>query len=152
MEHLDKVGIVVIHNIAVPHIQGIDFFHLFPRQRKVPDVKIMLHAFFMYRLGDDHHAPLNVPPQGHLGSGFPMGLTNFRQNGIGEHTELSYGKGSPGFWNHAVIPHNLDGFFLMEEGVNLDLIYRRLYRYGLAKVQQTGGWKLQTPMACSVPV
>lgn len=60
MEHLDKVGIVVIHNIAVPHIQGIDFFHLLPRQCKVPDVKILLHAFFMDRLGDDHNAPLNI--------------------------------------------------------------------------------------------
>ena len=50
----------MIHNVAVTHIQSVDFFHLVPGQRKVPDIEILLHAIFMHSLGDNYYAPVRL--------------------------------------------------------------------------------------------
>lgn len=50
----------MIHNVAVPHIQSVDFFHLVPGQRKVPDIEILLYAIFMHSLGDNYYAPVRL--------------------------------------------------------------------------------------------
>lgn len=50
----------MIHNVAVTHIQSVDFFHLILSQRKVPDIEILLHAIFMHSLGDNYYAPVRL--------------------------------------------------------------------------------------------
>ena len=50
----------MIHNVAVPHIQSVDFCHLILSQRKVPNIEILLHTFFMHSLGDNYHAPVRL--------------------------------------------------------------------------------------------
>lgn len=50
----------MIRNVAVPHIQSVDFFQLVPGQRKVPDIEILLHATFMHSLGDNSYAPVRL--------------------------------------------------------------------------------------------
>lgn len=50
----------MIHNVAVTHIQSVDFFQLVPGQRKVPDIEILLHAIFMHSLGDNYYAPVRL--------------------------------------------------------------------------------------------
>ena len=50
----------MIHNVAVTHIQSVDFFHLVPGQRKVPNIEILLHTIFMHSLGDNSYAPVRL--------------------------------------------------------------------------------------------
>lgn len=104
VEHFNKLRVVVIHNFAVSHIQNIDFFHLVFCQRKIPDVKILLHTIFMNRFGDNYYAALDIPPQGHLGGGFAVSTSNLRQNRVGEDTKLSFGKRTPRLGDYARNP------------------------------------------------
>ena len=50
----------MIHNVAVPHVQSVDFFHLVPGQRKVPNIEFLLHAIFIHSLGDNYYAPVRL--------------------------------------------------------------------------------------------
>lgn len=50
----------MIHNVAVTHIQSVDFCHLILSQRKVPNIEILLHAIFMHSLGDNYYAPVRL--------------------------------------------------------------------------------------------
>lgn len=50
----------MIHNVAMPHIQSIDFCHLILSQRKVPNIEILLNAIFMHSLGDNYCAPVRL--------------------------------------------------------------------------------------------
>ena len=48
------------HNVAVTHVQSVDFFHLVPGQQKVPDIEILLYRIFMHSLGDNYYAPVRL--------------------------------------------------------------------------------------------
>lgn len=50
----------MIHNVAVTHVQSVDFFYLVLGQQKVPDIEILLHAIFMHSLGDNYYAPVRL--------------------------------------------------------------------------------------------
>lgn len=52
------VGIHFIVNGTLPRIEGPDGFHVCRCQFEVKDVKVFLHPFFSYRLGDDGNVPL----------------------------------------------------------------------------------------------
>ena len=60
VKHLDKLRVIMIRNVAVTHVQSVDFFQLVPGQRKVPDIEILLHAIFMHSLGDNSYAPVRL--------------------------------------------------------------------------------------------
>lgn len=50
----------MIHNVAVTHIQSVDFFHLVLGQQKVPDIEILLHAIFIHSLEDNYYAQVRL--------------------------------------------------------------------------------------------
>ena len=139
VEHLDELGIIVIHNAAVAHIQGVNPVHLLLGQREVPDGEVLLHTLPVHSLGKDHHAPLDIPTQGHLGGSLTVGTADLCQYMIGENTILAFCEGPPCLGDHAIVQHNLHGLLLVEEGVDLHLVHGWFYLHGLAEVQQPGG-------------
>ena len=90
-------------------------------------------------LGDDGDAPLDVPPQGHLGGALAVLPADPRQHRVGEDAVAALGKGAPGLGLDAVLLHEGQGVLLLEEGVELHLVYRRLDLHGLADVRQNVG-------------
>lgn len=64
---------------------------------------------------------------------------NFCQHRVGEDAVVPLGKGPPGFRNHAVLFHQRQGIFLLEEGVQLNLVDGGGYLYRLTQVGQTVG-------------
>ena len=63
VEHLDKLGVAVVHDLAAADVQLGDLCHVLVTELEVPDVDVLLHALFVDRLGDDGDAPLDVPTQ-----------------------------------------------------------------------------------------
>ena len=84
VEHLDELRVIVVHNAAVAHIQGVDPVHFLLGKGEVPDIKILFHAVPVNSLGNDHHAPLDIPTQGHLGGSLTVGAADLRENRVGE--------------------------------------------------------------------
>lgn len=97
------------------------------------------HAVLVDRLGDDHYAPLDIPPKGHLGGGFSILLPDGGEDGMGEDAVLALGKRPPSLGNHAVLLHQRQGVLLLEEGVELHLVHHGLDFHRLAQVGQHMG-------------
>ena len=93
VEHLHEGGAAVVHDLTVPDVQLGDLSHVPIAEGKIPDIHVLLHAVPVDRLGDDHHPPLDVPPQGHLGGGLAVLLSDGGEDGMGEDAVLSLGKG-----------------------------------------------------------
>lgn len=74
----------MIHNLAVAQIQLGDLRHVLIAEGDVPDVHVLLHAVPVDGLGDDHHVPLDVPAQGHLGGGLAVLLPDGGEDGVGK--------------------------------------------------------------------
>ena len=135
VEHPDELRVIVVHNAAVAHIQGVDPVHFLLGEGEVPDIKILFHAITVDALWDDYHTPLDIPTQGHLGGSLTVSAANLCQQRIGEDTELTFRKGPPCLRNHAVVRHGLYGLLLVEEGVDFHLVHGWFYFHGLTEVQ-----------------
>ena len=100
VEHLHKGRGGVVYNLAVTQVQLFDLRHLFPGEGKVPHRHVLLHPIFVDRFGDNHHPPLEVPAQRHLGGGLAMLFANSSKHRMGEDAVFALGKGAPGFGNN----------------------------------------------------
>ncbi len=55
---------------ALRRVQRLNLMHLIFRERKVEHIKILFHAFFFYRFGNDGHAALHEEAQSRLCGSF----------------------------------------------------------------------------------
>ena len=129
------------------HIQGVDPVHFLLGEGEVPDIKIMFYALPVDGLGNDHHAPLDMPMQGYLGGSLTVGAANLRENRVGKQTELSFGKGTSGRGDYAVIRHGIHGLLLVEDGVDFYLV--RFIATVSQKSSCRAAWRLLTSIARS---
>lgn len=67
-----RVKATVVDHLAVPKIHGGNPFHLPVAQRKIKNISIFLHSFFMDGFGSGGDSPLSVPAQDHLHGGFSV--------------------------------------------------------------------------------
>ena len=87
---LDKSGILMVYNFAVPQIFLGDLFHFVLSQAEIPDIYILLHPLHMNGFRDDGYPTLGIPAEYDLGSAltvFPADLGQFR---ICENTMFSF--------------------------------------------------------------
>lgn len=100
----------VIDDLTVTDIHGVDHFHFFMTEAKIPDGEIFLHPFSVNcpRYGGD--PPLQMPAENDLRGGPAVFLRNFDQSLMMKNVFLSLGQRSPGFRDHAVTFHDPYGF------------------------------------------
>ena len=103
MEHLDKLGVAVVHDLAVADVELCDLCHILVAELEVPDGQVLLHALLVDGLRDDGDAALDVPPQGHLGGALAVFLADGGQHGMGEDAVVALGKETPCFGMDAVL-------------------------------------------------
>lgn len=61
---------------ALRRVQRLNLMHLIFRERKVEHIKILFHAFFFYRFGNDGHAALHEEAQSRLCGSFAIMAAN----------------------------------------------------------------------------
>ena len=111
VEHLDKLGVTVVHDLAVADVELCDLCHILVAELEVSDGQVLLHAILVDGLRDDGDAALDVPPQGHLGGALAVFLADGGQHGMGEDAVAALGKGTPCFGMDAVLLHQRCGRF-----------------------------------------
>ena len=62
----------VVDDLAAAQVKGADGGHLLLAGAGIPDAEVFLHPLPVGGLGDDDHAALGVPAQGHLGGGLAI--------------------------------------------------------------------------------
>lgn len=93
-------------------------------QFEVKDIEVLLHAFYVGGLGNDHYTILDQKAQCGLGYRFAVFCANLPEHRIGEHTISALGKGSPGLNLGPISTQYLLGGLLLLEHVGFHLIHR----------------------------
>ena len=88
-------SIIMIKKEAVSHVECGDGSHIFVCQLKIGNVGVLLHPFYVNRLGDDDDAALDSPGQSDLYYAFPIFATDFGKYWIREETVTALGERSP---------------------------------------------------------
>ena len=127
----------MVDNLAVTDVQLGNFRHVLVRELEVPDIHVLLDALLVDRLRDNHNAALYVPAQGNLSGALAVFLADGSQHRMGENAVISLRKRAPGFRHNAVLLHEGQRIFLLEEGMQLHLVDCRDDLDGLAQVSQT---------------
>ena len=135
-EHLHRGRVVVGEEQALPLVQLADGRHVLAAQGEVEHVDVLLHALLVGGLGDDHHIALQQKPQGHLGGGFTVFLTNLHQDGVGEEILPPFGKGTPALMLHMVLLHVLMGRLLLLEHMGFHLVHSGGHLHKLTQVDE----------------
>lgn len=74
----------MIEEEALARVEGGDGGHIFPGEREVEDVYVLLHAFDMCGFWDNDYSALDEPAQCHLSHRFAVFVTDSGQQRIGE--------------------------------------------------------------------
>ncbi len=67
-------------------VHHLNLMHLIFRERRVEHIKILFHAFFFYRFGNDSHAALHEEAQIRLCGSFAITAANCFQYFVCKHT------------------------------------------------------------------
>ena len=129
----------MVDDLAAAKVERFDLGHLLACQGEIPDIKVLLDPLLVHRFGYDRHPALDVPPQGRLGGGLAVLLADGGQNRVGDDAELALREGTPRLRDDPVFLHDLEGFLLLEEGMDLDLVDGGDDVHRLAEVEQAGG-------------
>ena len=72
LQELGRFRSAVVDDLAAAQVKGADGGHLLLAEAEIPDAEVFLHPLPVGGLGDDDHAALGVPAQGHLGGGLAI--------------------------------------------------------------------------------
>lgn len=139
MQQFYKCWIVMVDNLAMPHIKYSNLLHFFFRQAKVPYINVLFHPVLMHRFRNNYYTPLYIPAKYNLCCAFAIFFSDLCQHRICKNTMLPFCKWSPCLRLHAILFHQGKRIPLLEEWMQFYLVDRRNHFDCLANIHKYMG-------------
>ena len=135
-EHFGHFGGMVVEEQAFTRVKSGDGSHILVGEGEIEAVKVLTHALYFHRLGNDDHSALCEPAQSHLGHALAIFGTDGRKHRILKEIIAAFGQRSPCHGARTELLHILHCLGLLVELVCLHLIDGRHHLHIACKVDE----------------